>query len=151
MRSGIWALVLIIGTWACSEDLATLAYEIHPPDPPEPVYALAVMEASDPFPSWSWGAEGEPVRLPTAGSMGYRADASGGEPVQICAIGRGEEDRLLAAVSERVALVAGHTVRVSLMLAAIENESEVEPQCQRALVDAGLPPGQLAHDEQAAR
>jgi hypothetical protein len=61
--------------------------------------------------------------------------------VQICAIGRGEEGRLFAAVSERVALVAGQTVRVSLMLAAIEDESEVEPQCQPALVDAGLPPG----------
>jgi hypothetical protein len=141
MRSRIWALVLIIGTGACNEDLATIAYEIQAPDPPEPVYELGVMEASEGFASWSRGGEGEPVRFPTGGSMGYPGDTSGGDLVQICAIGRGEEDRLLAAVSPRVALVPGHTVRVSLMLAAIEDESEVEPQCQPALVDAGLPPG----------
>ena len=141
MRSRIWALVLIMGTWACNDDLVTIAYEIQAPDPPEPVYALAAMEVGERFPSWSWGAEGEPIRFPTGGSSGYPADQYGGELVQICAIGRGEEDRLLAAISERVALVPGHTVRVSLMLAAIEDESEVEPQCQPALVDAGVPPG----------
>lgn len=140
MSSRICALVLIMGTWACSDDLVTIAYEIQAPDPPEPVYALAVMEVSERFPSWSWGAEGEPLRFPAGGSSGYPADQQG-DLVQMCAIGRGEEGRLFAAVSERVALVAGHTVRVSMMLAAIEDESEVEPQCQPALVDAGLPPG----------
>lgn len=141
MRSRIWALVLIMGTWACNEELAWIAYDIQAPDPPEPVYELVILETNGGPPSRSWGAEGEPVTFPAAGASGYPGQQHGGESLQICAIGHGGEDRLLAAVSERVALVPGHTVRVSMMLAAIEDESEVEPQCQPALVDAGPPLG----------
>ena len=139
MTGRTWALALVMGTCACNSELAYIAYEIHAPDPPEPVYELAVMEASEPFPSRIGGTEDQPVLFPSSGSIGYSGDQYSGEPVQICAVGRGEEGRLLAAVSERVVLVPGETARVSMTLAALEDESEVEPQCQRALIDAGAP------------
>ena len=147
MRSRNLALVVVMGACACSDDLTTLVYEIQPPDPPEPVYVLAVAEADTPTPSVSWGAEGEPIGLPAEGSIGYSGEELGGELVQICAVGRGEDERLLAAVSEPRALDAGRTVRVSMRLAPIEDESEVEPQCQGALVGLsdGGPAGLALH------
>lgn len=140
MRSRICALILAMSASACAEDLTTIAYEIYEPDPPEPVYELAVLDTLTGSGGRSWGAPGEPVRFPAGGSMGWGGgEQYAGERVQICAVGRGEEDRLLGAVSDPITLIAGETVTVTMQLAALEDESEVPPQCAPALVDAGVP------------
>jgi hypothetical protein len=132
------ALVLAGGTAACAEDLTTIAYQIDEPDPPEPVFELAILETLERSVGRVWGAPGEPLDFPLSGSMGL-GRGLGGTGVQICAVGRGEEDRLFAAVSDEVRLIDAQTVAVSMRLEAVADESEVVPQCRPALVDAGVP------------
>jgi hypothetical protein len=138
MRTRICALILIMLASACTEEPTVIAYEIHEPDPPEPVYELAVSMADRSFPQRIVAPEGEALELPFHSSIGLGVE-SAGDLVQICAIARGEEGRLLGAVSDRVPLVAEKTVRVSMRLAALADESEVPPQCTGALGDAGPP------------
>jgi hypothetical protein len=130
--------VLVGGTSACAEDLTTIAFQIDEPDPPEPVWVVAVMDTFSTGVGWSWGGPGEPIRFPVSGSMGL-GRGIGGTRVQICAVGRGEEDRLFSAASDEVRLVDQQTVAVTMRLEAVAGESEVPPQCQPALVDAGVP------------
>jgi hypothetical protein len=137
MKSRTLAFILVLGACACNDELTTrLDYVINPPDPLQPVYELATVDIDLGVVDRSSGAEGQPVLLPARVSAGYD-ERSAGTVVQLCAVGRGADDLVLASLSDEVRLIRGQTVELSMTLEALEAGEHVPPGCEHGLIDSG--------------
>lgn len=135
MKTRICTLLLGVCAFGCKEGLAGMDIVVNEPDPPVPVYELKIFLAgsTDAPRTYPGGREGEPIEFPAQESWAFAVD---GIIDQVCALGRGEDDLLLGALSEPVRRVAGENKPVSLTLAVIDND-EVPTECTAGLIDAG--------------
>lgn len=120
-------ILLSILVPACSQEEAVLQYTVNGPAPAVPVLELETFELRGDFRGGSSSVSGEdPIEFPLVRSIGYfDDDARSADPIRICAIGQGDEGTVFA-VSDPVRLVPDETVRVTLMLAAVD---EVPAPC----------------------
>ncbi|HWM87323.1 MAG TPA: hypothetical protein VNO33_15835 [Kofleriaceae bacterium] len=135
MRAPVFLSILALCGAACSEELTEVSYVVNAPDPPVPVYELNILLLGVPdFPSTTSGTE--PIQFPQGGSWGFSGDQRG-VSIQVCAVGRGAEDELLTALSDMVQLRPEGKVGVTMTL-ALDEDGEVPPGCEGAVVDGGL-------------
>ena len=123
-------LLLSILVPACAQDEAVLRYTVNEPEPAVPVREIEVFELRGEFRGGSALVSGEqPIEFPMIGSFGYfDDDARSPEPIQVCAIGQGDEGTVFA-VSDPVRLVVDETVLVEMTLALIGDGEVVPPPC----------------------
>ncbi len=127
-RNGI--AIVILGLVACGQDEATIQYTVNAPEPAAAVLQLDVFAVHDGQRDGSSSTMGdEPLVFPQVGSMSWFDErARGGPPVQICAVGHGD-DGTFAGASSPVYLAVDQTLDVSLTLAALADGTAPAAPC----------------------
>ncbi len=120
-------ILLSILVSACSQEEAVMQYTVNGPEPAVPVFELEIFELrGGSRGSASLESGEEPIEFPQILSVGYfDDDAHSADPIQVCAIGQGDEATFFA-VSDPVRVVLDETVEVVVTLAAVD---EVPAPC----------------------